>query len=264
MGKKIIIISSTESFTVRGLEMKLKGIGADPAYLPPKLQSIELEGIEGDLFILYTDEGIATHSDVLVFLKDHCTEADKKIIIVGSKAEYEAVKNFLSIGCIQSFYERPLDMENFLNDVEDYLQKNSDQAKRKSILIVDDDVSYMTIIMEWLKDRYRVSVANSGMQAITWLAKNHADLILLDYEMPITSGPQVLEMIRSDAPTADIPVMFLTGKGDKESIMKVLSLKPAGYLLKTIDKKGLLENIGNFFLSEVSKKLLSEVSGQKS
>ncbi len=255
MGKKVCIISSTESFTVRGLEMKLKGIGTEPSYLAPRLQAMELEVIKGDLFILYTDDEIATHSDVLVFLKDHCTETDKKIMVVGSKTEYEAVKDYISLGCIQSFYERPLDMESFLNDVENYFHKNSDQAKRKSILIVDDDVSYMTIIMEWLKDKYRVSLANSGMQAITWLAKNHADLILLDYEMPITSGPQVLEMIRSDAPTADIPVMFLTGKGDKESIMKVLSLKPAGYLLKTIDKKGLLENLGNFFLSEVSKKL---------
>ncbi len=71
--------------------------------------------------------------------------------------------------------------------------------------------------------------------------------------MPITTGPKVLEMIRSDPTTAEIPVMFLTGKGDKESIMKVLSLKPVGYQLKTIDKKTLRENIANFFVSQKSK-----------
>ena len=42
-------------------------------------------------------------------------------------------------------------------------------------------------------------------------------------------------------------VMFLTGKSDKESIMKVLALKPVGYLLKTVDKKELNENIGKYF-----------------
>ena len=130
------------------------------------------------------------------------------------------------------------------------MDEGNQQARRKNILIVDDDVAYMSMIMDWLKDTYRVSLANSGMQAITWLAKNHADLILLDYEMPITSGPQVLEMIRSDAETADIPVMFLTGRGDKESIMRVLSLKPAGYLLKTVQKKELRDTISKYFINE--------------
>ena len=144
-------------------------------------------------------------------------------------------------------------MEKFLNETEDFFTKESQAEKRKNILIVDDDVAYMTMVMDWLKDKYRVSVANSGMQAITWLAKNEADLILLDYEMPVTSGPQVLEMIRSDAATSHIPVMFLTGKGDKESIMKVLSFKPAGYLLKTIDRAGLLDNVTNFFTAQKNK-----------
>ncbi len=110
------------------------------------------------------------------------------------------------------------------------------------------------MIMDWLKDKYRVFLANSGMKAITWLAKNHADLILLDYEMPITSGPQVLEMIRFDAETADIPVMFLTEKGDRESIMKVLALKPVGYQLKTIDRNTLRENIDHYFATSSANK----------
>ncbi len=126
-------------------------------------------------------------------------------------------------------------------------------ARRKSILIVDDDVSYMAIILDWLKDEYRVSMANSGMEAITWMAKNTPDLILLDYEMPITTGPQVLEMIRSNDATADIPVMFLTSKGDKESVLRVLSLKPAGYILKTVDRTELRGNIAKFFAVQKSK-----------
>ena len=60
-------------------------------------------------------------------------------------------------------------------------------------------------------------------------------------------------MIRSSVKTADLPVMFLTGKGDKESIMAVLSLKPAGYLLKTVDKNSLHENLDKFFASEKGK-----------
>ena len=146
-------------------------------------------------------------------------------------------------------------MEKLLSQVENYMSKVSSIAKRKNILIVDDDVSYMSMIMEWLKDKYRVSLANSGMEAITWLAGNTADLILLDYEMPITTGPQVLQMIQSSERTADIPVIFLTGKNDKESIMAVLELKPAGYLLKSIDREGRNKTLDEFFAKQMAEKM---------
>ena len=55
-------------------------------------------------------------------------------------------------------------------------------------------------------------------------------------------------MLRSDEETRNIPVMFLTGKSDKESVMKVVALKPEGYFLKTIQKEELLENLKEFFI----------------
>ena len=65
--------------------------------------------------------------------------------------------------------------------------------------------------------------------------------------MPIANGPQVLQMLKSDSETDSIPVMFLTGHGDKESVMSVLDLKPADYLLKTIGKENLLKKLDEFF-----------------
>jgi DNA-binding NarL/FixJ family response regulator len=65
--------------------------------------------------------------------------------------------------------------------------------------------------------------------------------------MPVTSGPQVLEMIRSETKTDTIPVIFLTGKGDRESVLKVLALKPDGYLLKSMEKAALLKSLEEFF-----------------
>ena len=91
-------------------------------------------------------------------------------------------------------------------------------------------------------------MVSSGMQAIKWLGKNKADLILLDHEMPVTSGPQVLEMLRADSETSSIPVIFLTGKGDKESVMAVVALKPEGYFLKGIQKAELLQKLQEYFI----------------
>ena len=72
------------------------------------------------------------------------------------------------------------------------------------------------------------------------------DLILLDYEMPIVDGPQLLKMIRFEESTKDIPVMFLTSKSDKEHVLTAANLKPEAYLLKTMPKKDILNNITEF------------------
>ncbi len=247
MNRKTLIVAANEGFIIKGLETKLEGIGVASSFSQPVMKDIR-EKCEGTgLIILFTDDAIGDIANTLVFIKDYCSEHNEQVIVIGAKTEYDVLKSYIPSGLIYQFFERPLDMEQLLNEIEKYMEEESQYARLKSILIVDDDVSYMSIISEWLKGSYRVSMANSGMQAITWLAKNHADLILLDYEMPITPGPQVLEMIRSDTELADIPVMFLTGKSDKESIMKVLALKPVGYLLKTVDKKELNESIGKYF-----------------
>ena len=65
--------------------------------------------------------------------------------------------------------------------------------------------------------------------------------------MPVTPGPKVLEMFKSDMSIKDIPVMFLTAKGDKASIVRVLALKPADYILKTVDRNSLHLKIDNYF-----------------
>ncbi len=139
-----------------------------------------------------------------------------------------------------------------LQELLKHLQKESDAVDKlkdfKTILIVDDDPTVLRSMKSLLATKYKILVANSGMNAITILAKNHVDLILLDFEMPVINGPKVLEMIRSDPASANIPVMFLTAKGDKRSIMEVLRFKPEKYLLKTMLPKEIMDSINEFFL----------------
>lgn len=250
MNRKIMIVAAAEGFVIKGIETKLKSVLVDSVYSAPRIKDLKENVEHTDLILIFTDEDIASTATAFSVINDSCAQDDRQVIVIGTRDEFQTLQKYIPAGVILEFFERPLDVEGLLNCVEKYMDEGNQQARRKNILIVDDDVAYMSMIMDWLKDTYRVSLANSGMQAITWLAKNHADLILLDYEMPITSGPQVLEMIRSDAETADIPVMFLTGRGDKESIMRVLSLKPAGYLLKTVQKKELRDTISTYFINE--------------
>lgn len=63
-------------------------------------------------------------------------------------------------------------------------------------------------------------------------------------------------MIRAEHDFADIPVIFLTGRADSESVKKVLSLKPAGYLIKSLKPEDIKKNIDNFFKGYTTLQLL--------
>ena len=183
----------------------------------------------------------------IVYLKDICIENEISLSVIGDDAEINALRQTISDGLIANVFKRPLDIKNLVSAMESVVLGREAQALKKNILLVDDDASFLKMVKDWLSSDYRVTIVSSGMQAITYIAKNRPDLILLDYEMPVTSGPQVLEMIRSEVGTSSIPVFFLTGKGDKESVTKVLSLKPEGYILKSAGKNELISQINDYF-----------------
>ena len=74
--------------------------------------------------------------------------------------------------------------------------------------------------------------------------------MLLDYEMPVLDGKQVLEIVRSEQEFAKVPVIFLTNKNDRESVSKVTSLRPNGYLLKTMPPEDIVAAIDAFFMKQ--------------
>lgn len=134
---------------------------------------------------------------------------------------------------------------NAMNAINEYLSK--EKRVREKILIVDDSEFMRAKIKQLLGDDYHITEAGSSVAAIRYLATKRPDLILLDYEMPVCDGRQTLEMIRSEKETADIPVIFLTARGDRESVKKVTSLKPKGYLLKTMPEDEIKKYIDSFF-----------------
>lgn len=142
--------------------------------------------------------------------------------------------------------------KNAMNIVNEYLvsEKAAWKEQKKKILVVDDSDFMRSSMVKLLEGKYRVLEANSSVAAIQTITVNKPDLILLDYEMPVCDGRQTLEMIRSEKTTAKIPVMFLTGRGDRDSVKKVMSLKPEGYLLKTMPEEDIMKMIDDFFATK--------------
>ena len=80
-------------------------------------------------------------------------------------------------------------------------------------------------------------------EAVDFLTKYTPDLILLDYLMPVHNGAAVLKDIQSRVETKNIPVFFLTGQTDADTIRECLALHPAGYIVKPVAKTALLDKM---------------------
>lgn len=122
-------------------------------------------------------------------------------------------------------------------------ENKENQDNQKHILVIDDDPMMLRLIKTELKEHYNVATAVNGKIGLKFLERKKTDLILLDYEMPEEDGTVVLEKLRANPDTKDIPVVFLTGINDTKKIKQVISMKPQGYLLKPIECKQLLETI---------------------
>ena len=147
----------------------------------------------------------------------------------------------------------PIQHQNALTEVEKYLAKHEEEVQaeeadtRPKVLVVDDSNTIRLGIQNLLAEDYQVSVAESGVAAIRTITLDIPDLVLLDYEMPVCNGKQTMEMLRSAKEFSKIPVIFLTGRDDPALVRELLSLKPAGYLLKHLKPDELKRKIDTFF-----------------
>jgi len=244
---KVLIVSTNESFLAKSLKGKLEGTGIKTGFVHDDIKEMEGSAGDADAIVLFMGDERGASAEALVYLKDIVQERECALILIGEQSQCDNIKKTIPGQYITGSFTRPLDIDALIGLIRKYLDENTGDNRKKNILIVDDDITYMRTVYEWLKDSYHVGMASSGVQAISYLAKNKADLILLDYEMPVADGPQVMSMLKNDSDTGQIPVMFLTGHGDKKSVMSVIGLKPADYLLKTIDKAKLLEKLDSFF-----------------
>lgn len=158
---------------------------------------------------------------------------------------YCAIAPHLLEGCAGT----AINASNAMAEVSEYLKEKekNEENPRKKVLIVDDSLTIREGMKQLLEGDYEVSLAKSGTAAIRTITLNRPDLILLDYEMPVCDGRQVLGMIRSEEEFADIPVFFLTGRVDQESVKNVISLKPEGYLSKQLKLEDIKMHVDKFF-----------------
>jgi len=107
------------------------------------------------------------------------------------------------------------------------------ELKNLTLLYVEDDTRLRHETLRSLKPLvYRVHDACSGAEALEILEREHIDVVLSDYVMPVMDGYELTCKIREN--DADIPVIILSGHSDKEKLLSVIDLNLTSYLLKPL------------------------------
>ena len=122
---------------------------------------------------------------------------------------------------------------------------NVTELKPANVLLVEDNKDDVELTLEALKDsrvRMEITVVSDGRSAMMFLRgegeythKPRPDLILLDLNLPLKDGREVLEEIRKDPNLTDIPVVVLTTSEDEGDILKAYQLHANCYISKPVD-----------------------------
>jgi len=130
--------------------------------------------------------------------------------------------------------------------------------ERKTVFIVDDDMTNLTVGSDALADSFDVFTFNSGGLVLKRLKQQVPDLILLDVDMPVMSGYEVIDHVKAHKETEHIPVIFLTAKSDCKSELEGLSLGAVDYITKPFSPPLLLKRIEVHLLVESQRQELQD------
>lgn len=116
--------------------------------------------------------------------------------------------------------------------------------ENSTILIIDDEVSFIESLSILLKDDFNVLTALNGTDGLSVVKDQKLSLVLLDLHMPGMSGVEVLKKIRDINP--DLPVIVITGKGCYEWAKICANLNVQGFMEKPVDIEELVKKINEW------------------
>lgn len=131
------------------------------------------------------------------------------------------------------------------------------------ILVIDDEKDILENICDLLNNEdYKVLEAENGIIGMQKAREHKPDLILCDILMPGINGFEVLEEIRNDPATLDIPFIFLTVRDEPYDIVKGFDLGSQDYIKKPYDNKELLVRVKTHIELKKNREALKTISNE--
>ena len=112
---------------------------------------------------------------------------------------------------------------------------------KKHILVVDDEITIRTLLVNIIGQEYEVTAKENGLQALNWIQDgNIPDLIIADIKMPELDGYQLVKHIRTSGLYSDIPLLMLSGSEDSKTRISFYKLRVRNFIVKPFNPEELM------------------------
>lgn len=118
----------------------------------------------------------------------------------------------------------------------------SDVRRRPIVMLVDDEQAVTNLLSQVLEEAgFEVQAFNSSVKVSKQLVEMRPDVILLDFEMPVITGPELAIMIKRNPSTENVPIIFLSGLNHEDHQLIGKLSGATTYLAKPIELAQLIK-----------------------
>jgi CheY-like chemotaxis protein len=184
--------------------LQREGFDVFAASIPLEAEAMA-SGLRPTLIIMDVNFADGAGWNILARLKERDDTFDVPVIVVSLNDESQKVMAAGAFGFIQ----RPFMPERLM----DVVREAEKESSTERILIIDDHPESARLLKQLLDEHghFRVFTAEGGVQGVAMVARRRPDLVILDLRMPDMDGFAVLQELRSNHETANIPVLVVTG-----------------------------------------------------
>jgi DNA-binding response OmpR family regulator len=204
-----------------------------------------LENITPDLILLDINMPNVNGFEVMEMLKSDERYMRIPVIFLTALRDKRHAIRGMELGAVD-FITKPFSNEKLIECIENQLYPHKMNDNRPIILSIDDNPSILMTINNFLEEYYMVYTM-PGVKSESFLAellkKISPDLFLLDYNMPILNGFDLVPIIRKMPGHEDTPIIFLTSEGTIDHISTAVYLGVCDYIVKPIERDVLHEKI---------------------
>jgi len=232
--RKIVIVDDVKFHLLSLKESMKRHYDIYPAQSKDELFEV-LESVKPEMILLDINMPEINGFEILNLLKTIDVYSGIPVMFLTSQKDKNVVIKGMRAGAV-GFVFKPVTEASLVERIEDELDPERHIKKTPVLLAVDDNISTLTVLNSLLSSQYKVCTLPKPEHTKELLKTLVPDLFILDCNMPVLSGYDLVPIIRKYPEHLDTPIIFLTSEGTMDNVYVAVTNGACDFLVKPIDE----------------------------